>query len=73
MGGGNKFYSKGQEMRINCKIHAKEMQLLGLRRQLAEGRLDEKERENLLREIASLERSLGLQVDENAESPSSSC
>ncbi len=51
-------------MRINCKIHTKEMQLLGLRRQLAEDRLTEREKENLLREIARLERSLGLEAYE---------
>ncbi len=47
-------------MRINCKIHAKEMQLLGLRRRLDDPRLTEMEKKRLREEIAALENALGL-------------
>ena len=40
------------------------MQLLGLRRQLNDPRLDEKQRKQLLKEITALEKALGLQTDE---------
>ena len=52
-------------MRINCKVYSKERQLLGLRRQLEDPRLDEQQREALKEEIARLEKALGLH-EENA-------
>ncbi len=47
-------------MKINCKVYSKEMQLLGLRRQLDDPRLDKREKERLLEEISRLEKILGL-------------
>jgi len=48
-------------MKVDCKVHSKEMQLLGLRRQLNDPRLDEKQKRKLWEEIAELEKILGLQ------------
>ncbi len=50
-------------MKINCAIHAKEMRLLGLKRQLSHPGLTKTEKEKILREIDALERELGLQLD----------
>jgi hypothetical protein len=47
-------------LKINCKVYAKERQLLGLRRQLEDPRLDEHQRKELREEIIRLERTLGL-------------
>jgi len=47
-------------LKINCKVYSKEMQLLGLRRQLDDPRLDKREKERLLEEISRLEKILGL-------------
>lgn len=54
-------------MKINCRIHSKERQLLGLRRQLNNPRFNEKERKQLLKEITALEKELGLQTDESSK------
>ena len=54
-------------MRINCKVYAREMQLLGLRRQLANPHLDNKKKEALLKEITKLEQALGLREDDASE------
>ena len=47
-------------MKVNCKVYSKERQLLGLRRQLEDPRLDERQREELREEIVRLEKTLGL-------------
>jgi len=49
-----------RRVRINCKIHAKEMQLLGLRRLLRDPSLDEDQKEKIQKEILTLEQELGL-------------
>jgi len=47
-------------LKINCKVHSKEMQLLGLRRQLDDPKTDARQKEALKEEIKKLEKILGL-------------
>jgi len=56
-------------LRINCKIHAKEMQLLGLRHQLVDPRLDDYQKKKIREEILNLEKTLGL-LDPEENPPS---
>ncbi len=50
-------------MTISCRVYAKERRLLGLKRRLNHPGLEGTDREKLLREIADLERDLGLDRD----------
>ncbi len=53
---GKKYTSK----KYTCNEYREEMILLGLQKQLASGDLTSKERENLLREIAEVEKQMGI-------------
>ena len=55
-------------MRFHCTVHAKAMQLLGLRRQLGDPRLTDMEKKRLQEEITAIENALGLR-DPNEPSP----
>jgi len=46
--------------KYTCNEYREEMILLGLQKQLASGNLTSKERENLLREIAEVEKQMGI-------------